>query len=321
MLGREKEIMDSQEVFIGIDVSKKILDVCVVPNGVTKKVHNNQKGFEILTPWLKEFQGALVVLEASGGFQTPVCGALHEAGFRVAVVNPRQVRDFAKAMGVLAKTDRIDACVLAEFAQRVKPEPRALKDKQSQLLSDLMVRRRQLLGMIVMEKNRLSAARKSIKRKIQLNLTWLEKQLADLDSEMDDFIKDSPIWRAKEDLLTSVPGVGKVLARTLLSSLPELGSVNRHGIASLVGVAPFNRDSGKYQGKRCCWGGRTAVRNALYMATFSAIRHNPVIRAHYEKLIAKNKTFKVAMVACMRKMLVIINAMVRENKSWNPVSA
>lgn len=320
-LGREKENMESKEVFIGIDVSKKLLDVCVLPQGEVTKVENNQKGFDRLISWLDQFKGALVVMEASGGLQTPACGSLHEAGFKVAVVNPRQVRDFAKAMGKLAKTDRIDAMVLATFAEKVRPEPRPMKDKQSQHLSELMARRRQLLGMIVMEKNRLSRASKSIKRKIELNLQWLDEQLAALDQEMDEFIKGSPIWRAKEDLLMSVPGVGKVLARTLLSSLPDLGTLNRHGIAALVGVAPFNRDSGKYSGQRSCWGGRSAVRRALYMATFVAVRHNPVIRAHYEKLISKNKKFKVAMVACMRKMLVILNAMLRDNKPWKPISA
>lgn len=312
--------MESKEVFIGIDVSKKMLDVCILPQGMVKKVENNQIGFEHLTKWLSEFKGALVVMEASGGLQTQVCGTLHEAGFQVSVVNPRQVRDFAKAMGILAKTDKIDASVLAAFAQRVRPEPRPLKDKQALYLSELMARRRQLLGMIVMEKNRLGAASKSIKPKIKLNLQWLESQLDDLDREMDDFIKGSPIWRAKEDLFRSVPGVGKVLARTLLSSLPELGTLDRHGIAALVGVAPFNVDSGKHHGQRCCWGGRAVVRNALYMATFVAVRHNPVIKAHYEKLISQNKKFKVAMVACMRKMLVILNAMARDNKPWNPVS-
>lgn len=308
------------DIFIGIDVSKKLLDVCVLPERSIKKAENNHNGIDRLLGWLSEFKGALVVLEASGGLQTPLCAALHEAGFQVAVVNPRQVRDFAKAMGVLAKTDRIDAEVLAEFAQKVRPAPRPLKDKQTQHLSELMARRRQLLSMIVMEKNRLGAASKSIKRKIKLNLEWLDSQLAELDQEVDDFIKGSPIWRAKEDLLRSVPGVGKVLARTLLSSLPELGDLNRHGIAALVGVAPFNRDSGNYQGQRSCWGGRVVVRNALYMATFSAVRHNPVIKAHYQKLRNQNKKFKVAMVACMRKMLVILNAMARDNKPWRPIS-
>lgn len=313
--------MERTEVFIGIDVSKKLLDVCVLPEGSVTKVENNHKGFDRLLKHLSDFKGALVVMEATGGLQTPVCGALHEGGFQVAIVNPRQVRDFAKAMGILAKTDKIDATVLARFAQKVRPEPRPLKDKQALYLSELMARRRQLVEMRVMEKNRAHTARKAIKRKIMLNIQWLGQQLADLDQEMDDFIKGSPIWRVKEDLLTSVPGVGKVLARTLLSSLPELGSLDRHCIAALVGVAPFNRDSGQYRGQRSCWGGRAVVRNVLYMATLSAVRYNPVIKAHYKKLIEQNKKFKVAMVACMRKMLVILNAMVRDNRPWSPVSA
>ncbi len=313
--------MKPDEFFVGIDVSKKLLDVCVIPDGGTKKVENNQKGFDRLVEWLGKYSGALVVLEASGGLQSAVCGALHEAGFKVAVVNPRQVRDFAKAMGILAKTDKIDAAVLAAFADKVRPEPRPLKDEQSQYLTDLMTRRRQLLDMVVMEKNRLARASKSIKRKVMLHLEWLDNQLAELDQEMDDFIKGSPIWRAKEDLLKSVPGVGDVLARTLLSSLPELGSLSRQRIAALVGVAPFNRDSGKYSGQRGCWGGRAIVRQALYMATFAAKRFNPVIRAHYEKLRGRNKKFKVAMVACVRKLLVILNAMVRDKKPWQPLPA
>lgn len=312
--------MELQEVFIGIDVSKKLLDVCVLASDKTTKVENNQSGFDRLIKWLSDFEGALIVMEASGGLQGPACAALYEAGFQVAVVNPRQVRDFAKAMGILAKTDRIDAKVLAMFGERVRPQPRPLQDKQAQYLSELMTRRRQLLGMIVMEKNRLGSAGKSIKRRIKLNLQWLENQLSELDQEMDDFIQGSPLWRAREDLLTSVPGVGKVLARSLLSFLPELGGLSRHGIAALVGVAPFNRDSGKYSGQRKCWGGRSVVRNALYMATLSAVRHNPVIKAHYARLRDGKKKFKVALVACMRKLLVILNAMVRDNKPWMPVN-
>jgi transposase len=313
--------MESQEVFIGIDVSKKLLDICVLPSGNTQKVENNQKGFERLIKRLEDFKGALVVLEASGGLQGPACAALYEAGFQVAVVNPRQVRDFAKALGILAKTDRIDAKVLATFADKVRPEAKPLKDKQSQYLSELMARRRQLLDMIVMEKNRLSRAGKSIKSKIKLNLQWLKRQLDELDQEIDDLIKSSPLWRAKEDLLTSMKGVGPVLSRTLLSSLPELGTLDRHSIAALAGVAPYNRDSGKYRGQRACWGGRKDVRNALYMAAVVAIRWNPVIKALYERLRADNKGFKVAIVACMRKMLVILNAMVRDNKPWMQANA
>jgi len=313
--------MKREEVFIGIDVSKKLLDVCVLPVEFAFKAENHQKGIDRLIERLGDYKGALVVLEATGGLQIKVCGALCEAGFSVAVVNPRQVRDFAKAMGILAKTDRIDAAVLARFAQKVRPEPRPLKDKQTLYLSELMTRRRQLIGMMTMEKNRMGAVGKAMKHRIAANLDWLNRQLSELDDEMDDFIKGSPMWRAKEDLLKSVPGVGKVLARTLLSSLSELGSLNRKKVAALVGVAPLNRDSGTFRGRRGCWGGRAAVRNALYMATLSALRFNPVIKAHYQKLRERGKVFKVAMVACMRKLLVLLNAMVRDNKPWSPISA
>lgn len=313
--------MENKKYFIGIDISKKRLDVCVLPMGSIYKVENTSKGLDRLAEKLRPFQKALVVMEASGGLQSPVCAALHEAGLRVAVVNPRQVRNFAKALGVLAKTDRIDATVLARFAEAIHPDPRPLPDKQAQYLSDLMARRRQLVGMAVMEKNRLGTASKSIKLKIKANLDWLEQQLADLDQEIDDLIKGSPIWLAKEDLLKSVPGVGNVLARTLLASLPELGSLNRHRIAALVGIAPFNRDSGNYRGKRSCWGGRAVVRNALFMATISSIRFNPVIKKFFSKLKSKNKKPKVAIVACMRKLLVILNAMCRDGRPWQPFSA
>jgi transposase len=311
--------MGKDKLFIGIDVSKKRLDVCILPEGRAIKVENTQRGIDRLCEKLSDFRGALVVLEATGGLQNPVCAALHEAEFQVAVVNPRQVRDFAKSMGILAKTDLIDARVLAQFAEKVQPEPRPLKEKQTQHLSDLMARRRQLIGMMTMEKNRLGTATKSIKKRIKVHIQWLENQLAELDKEMDQFIKGSSMWLAKEELLKSAPGVGKVLSRTLLSSLPELGELDRHGIAALVGVAPFNVDSGNYRGKRICWGGRAHVRCALYMATLSAIRTNPIIKAHYQKLREQGKEFKVAMVACMRKLLVILNAMVRDNKPWKPV--
>ena len=310
-----------KNAFIGIDVSKKRLDVCVLPTGEIFKEANTQNGLDSLVEKLGEFTGGLVVLEATGGLQNAASAALHEAGFNVSVVNPRQVRHFAKAMGVLAKTDRIDAKVLAQFAQKVRPEPRPLKDKQTQYLSELMARRRQLLGMIGMEKNRMGTASKAMKRRIRTNLKWLEEQLAELDKDLDKFIKGSPILLAKQDLLKSVPGVGPVLARTLMASLPELGSLNRHKVSALVGVAPLNRDSGQFRGQRKCWGGRVVVRNALYMATLSAIQHNPLIKAHYRKLRGDGKKFKVAVVACMRKLLVILNAMVRENQPWKPISS
>jgi transposase len=268
---------------------------------------------------MQELKPKLIVLEATGGLQTPLAAALAEADLPVVVVNPRQVRSFAKAMGQLAKTDRIDAKVLAHFGEMFKPTVRPLKSEEEKELSDLMSRRRQLLEMLTMERNRLGGATsRKVKRLIAVNIDGLKRQLAELDKDLDQMIKGSPVWRAKEDLLRSVPGVGKVLARTMLSSLPELGQLDRWRIASLVGVAPLNCDSGKYRGKRRIWGGRSEVRTALYMATFSATRHNPVIRAYYQRLVDKNKSFKVAMVACMRKLLIILNAMVKTGSTWDP---
>ena len=313
--------MEQPDYYIGIDVSKKFLDLCVLPTESSKKVENNPMGIERLVRELRNQQNSLVVMEATGGLETPACAALWEAGFKVCVVNPRQVRAFAKAMGFLAKTDRIDAKVLACFAQKIRPEPRPLKSKQVQNLHELMARRRQLLDMIVMEKNRLGNAGKSMRKKIKTHLDWLKAELADLDEQTDEFIKDTPMWKAKEDLLKSMPGVGPVSARTLMASLPELGTLNRQKIAALAGVAPFNRDSGKYRGKRSCWGGRADVRKALYMATLVATRYNAVIKSHYEKLRNNGKLFKVAIVACMRKMLTILNAMLRDNKPWIDVTA
>ena len=307
-------------MYVGIDVSKRHLDVAVLPNQDAFSVNNQQKGIDELVKRLKKLKPELIVMEASGGLQGPLCAALAAEALKVVVVNPRQVRDFAKAVGRLAKTDRIDAEVLANFGQRVRPPLRPLKDAQTQLLSELMARRRQVIDMIIMEKNRLHTSTKSMKQKIRTHIDWLKKELDDLDGQMDRMIRESQVWKEKEDLLCSVPGVGKVVARTLLSSLPELGQLHRRQIAALAGLAPFNCDSGKYRGQRRIWGGRAQVRNALYMATLSATRFNPVIRAHYLKLCGAGKKFKVAMVACMRKLLTILNAMAKNNTRWNPIT-
>ena len=256
------------------------------------------------------------MLEATGGFEVDVAGALAAAGLPTAVVNPRQVRDFARATGLLAKTDQLDAQALAHFAEAVRPEPRPLPDAQAQELSALLLRRRQLVDMLTAEKNRVSLAAARIRPQIQTHIAWLQQQLADLDRDLGQLIRSSPVWRAKDDLLRSVPGVGPVLATTLVASLPELGTLTRQQIAALVGVAPLNRDSGTWRGRRTVWGGRAHVRAVLYMSTLVAVRHNPALRAFYERLRHAGKLPKVALTACMRKLLTILNAMLKHQTRW-----
>jgi transposase len=259
------------------------------------------------------------VLEATGGYESLVAGAIAGRGIAVAVVNPRQVRDFAKATGVLAKTDRIDARVLARFAEAVRPEPRPLPTAEAKELEEYLSRRRQLVDMLTMEKNRLSiAATERLKRSLGRHIDWLEEALRRANDDIDKAIRSSPVWREQEDLLRSVPGIGPVSARTMLAELPELGRLNRKKIAALVGVAPLNRDSGMLQGTRTCWGGRASVRQVLYMAAVSAVRCNPVIRRTYAALRDRGKKHKVALVACMRKLLTILTAMVRDHRRWSP---
>jgi len=312
----------SDRSIVGVDVSKARLDLAVRPSGESWSVDNDEAGIKLLVKRLKPYPGALVVMEATGGFEHAVAAAVSAAGFEAAIVNPRQVRDFGRAVGQLAKTDTIDAGLLALFGERVKPEPRPLADEDLQVLQALMARHRQLIEMLTMEKNRLSMARATtVQHSLKRHIEWLEKQLRDVDRELGDAIKQSPIWRAKEDLLKSVPGVGRVTSTTCVAHLPELGLLNRKQIAALVGVAPFAHDSGSYRGRRVIWGGRATVRSALYMATLVATRHNPVIREFYTRLIQAGKPRKVALVACMRKLLTILNAMVRNNTHWeNPQS-
>lgn len=259
-----------------------------------------------------------MVLEATGGFERAAVAALAKAGLPVVVVNPRHVRDFAKALGRLAKTDALDATVLAEFSQRVRPAPRPLPDATVELLDSLLTRRRQLLEMLTAERNRLGGARAPIKRDITQHIRWLERRLADVDGELQAALEASSLYQAKANLLQSVPGVGRVTALTLLAELPELGRLSRREIAALVGVAPLNRDSGTRRGKRLVWGGRAGVRAALYMAALVGIRWNPVLRAFYTRLRTAGKPFKVAATACMRKLPTILNAMVRQNRPWTP---
>jgi transposase len=277
---------------------------------------HTEEGIATLVEQLRTRRPACVVLEATGGLQVPLASALAVGGIPVAVVNPRQVRDFAKATGQLAKTDAIDAQVLARFADAVRPTPRPLPDEATQQLGALLTRRRQLIEMLVAEQQRMQRAPRPIQRQIQAHLTWLKQQLAGLDEDLTHRIQATPLWCEHEDLLHSVPGIGPVVSRTLLAELPELGTLTHKQIAALVGVAPLNRDSGTLRGRRMIWGGRTVVRSVLYMSAVVAARHNPVIKAFYQRLRTAGKVPKVALVACMHKLLTILNAMVKHQTPW-----
>jgi len=311
--------MDMANQYVGIDVAKATLDVAIGSDGELVQVENSEAGVARLLERLGAVAPKLVVLEATGGYESVVAGAIVGRGIDVAVVNPRQVRDFAKATGVLAKTDRIDARVLARFAEAVRPEPRPLPTAEAKELDEYLSRRRQLVDMLTMEKNRQSIATTDrMKKSLKKHVDWLEEALRRANDDIDKAIRNSPAWREQEDLLRSVPGIGPVSARTMLAELPELGRLNRKKIAALVGVAPLNRDSGTLQGIRTCWGGRASVRQVLYMAALSAVRCNPVIRRTYAALRARGKKHKVALVACMRKLLTILTAMVRDQRRWSP---
>lgn len=310
--------MVEHPVCVGIDVAKAALDVAVSPTAERWTLAYTEREVAGLVRRLTGLHPALVVLEATGGLEGPLVGALATAGLPVVVVNPRQVRDFAKATGTLAKTDALDAAVLAHFAAAVRPTPRPLPDAATQTLAALVTRRRQLVEMLTAERNRLGSAPRVLRAEIQAHLTWLQRRLARLDTDLGQAIRTSPVWRVQDDLLRSVPGVGPVLSATLLASLPELGTLNRKAIAALVGVAPLNRDSGTLRGRRRVWGGRAAVRAVLYMGTLVAVRHNPVLRAFYQRLRAAGKLPKVALTACMRKLLTILNAMLKHQTRWNP---
>jgi transposase len=307
--------------FVGIDVSKHQLDVAVRPRGETWTVAHDEAGLSALVARLRALAPTLIVLEATGGLEVALAGALATATLPVAVVNPRQVRDFARSTGTLAKTDRLDAQLLAQFADTVRPEPRPLPDAQAQELTALLQRRRQLVEMLTAEKNRLALASRRIRPQLQAHIEWLYKQIAQFDDDLRQLVRASPLWREKDDLLRSAPGVGPVLATTLLAALPELGRLTRQQIAALVGVAPLNRDSGTLRGRRTVWGGRAHVRAVLYMSTVVAMRHNPVVAAFYHRLRAAGKAPKLALTACMRKLLTILNAMLKHHTHWAPVSA
>jgi transposase len=308
--------MNAMSSFVGIDVSKDRLDVAVLPSAEVWSATNDQQGAEELAAKLKKLSPELIVMEATGGLERLCAAVLASVGLQVAIINPRQARDFAKARGQLAKTDRIDAANLAHFAQAIRPETRVLPDEALEDLGALLTRRRQLLEMLVAERNRLSRAARSVMGDLKAHIRFLEAQLRGIEGELDDAIKRSPIWRAREQLLKSVPGVGRVLTQTLLADLPELGRLSHGQIAKLVGVAPLNRDSGRFRGTRTIWGGRATVRQALYMAALSASRWNPAIRTYYNRLRQAGKPAKLALVACMRKLLITLNAMVRSGQPW-----
>lgn len=307
---------EDRPYFVGIDVAQAGLEVAVRPTGHCWEVPQDSVGMATLLERLKALQPQVVVLEATGGMELPVVAALAAAGLPVAVVNPRQVRDFARALGKLAKTDRLDAQALAHFGEAVQPSPRPLPDAQAQELGALLARRRQVVEMLTAERNRLRGALPAVRRGIQDHIAWLEHTLAELDEHLGRTLRASPLWREKDDLLRGVPGVGPVLSLTLLAELPELGTLDRRQIAALVGVAPLNRDSGTLRGRRTVWGGRAPVRAALYMGTLVATRHNPVLRAFYQRLLQAGKPKKVALVACMRKLLTILNAMLKQRTRW-----
>jgi transposase len=305
------------KIYIGIDVSRLNLDIAVRPSGEQWRTGNDPDSIGHLVKRLQQLEPALIVVEATGGLENLLVAELSLASLAVAVVNPRQTRDFAKASGRLAKTDQLDADNLAHFGQAVQPEPRQLPDEQTQALAALVRRRRQLVTMLTAERNRLRTAPQVTSERITRHIKWLESELADLDTDLNNQLYQAGPWQATAEILTSTPGVGPVTTCTLLAQLPELGHLNRKQIAALVGVAPLNNDSGQQRGRRTIWGGRAAVRATLYMATLSAVRHNPVIRAFYERLLQAGKPKKVALTAAMRKLLTILNAMVKNNSLWN----
>lgn len=309
--------------YLGIDVSKARLDACLLPDGETFSVPNDPAGIGELLVRLERARPELVVVEATGNYERPAAAAIaaSEAGIAVAVVNPRQARDFAKATGRLAKTDKIDAEALARFASAIAPSPSALPDEEAQALRAVLARRRQLIEMLTAENNRLPMSPEAVAERIRAHIEWLEKELERTDKDLEEAIGASDTFKENEALLRSVPGVGPVLARTLLAELPELGTLTHKRLSALVGVAPFNNDSGQRRGKREVWGGRAPVRATLYMGALVATRHNPTIKEFYERLLGAGKPKKVALVACMRKLLTILNAMMRDRAVWRSANA
>jgi transposase len=304
--------------YVGVDVSKESLDTAVHSTGQIRSFTNDETGIAEAMAWLKEINPAITVMEATGGLEVSLYIALQEANLPLAVMNPRQIRDFAKSMGILAKTDRVDAKVLARYAATIQPEVRPLPDEEARQLNTLVTRRRQLVEMIIAESNRLKSTRnKAMKQRIQAHIDWLKVALDDIDKGVSQMIRQNPVWREKDKLLQSVPGVGPVLSATIIAELPEIGGLNGKKIANLVGVAPLNRDSGKHRGERVIQGGRFRVRRPLYMATLTAVRYNPAIGSFYNHLLENGKTKKVALTACMRKLLITLNAMLKHNSFWS----
>ena len=309
------------EKFVGVDVSKGTLDICIEPAGETLHVEYDEIGVRQIVKHLVALAPTLIVVEATGGLEMRLAGELAAKSLPVAIINPRQARDFAKAMGQLAKTDLVDAAVLAGFARAIRPAVRPIKDADTRNLDDLVNRRRQLVEMRVQEMLRMGTASKVQKKSLAAHITWLDKRITDLDDDLTKCLRASDAWRTKDDLLRSIPGVGTVTSLTMLAKCPELGSLNRREIAALTGVAPIAKDSGKHRGKRIVWGGRADVRAVLYMATVSAIRFNSSIKAFADRLKQAGKPSKVVIVACMRKLLTIMNAMIKNNTPWSPQNA
>lgn len=307
----------SNKWFVGVDVSKASLDVCIEPGGEQLHLANDDAGVAVLVQRLKRLQDSLTVLEATGGLEVLAATQLAAAGLAVAVINPRQVRDFARATGTLAKTDRLDAQVLAAFARQVMPPVRPLKDEASRGFEALLARRRQLVDMRVQEKLRAERAHKQVLKDVKAHVAWLDKRIAAVEGDLRNHLRSSEVWRAKDELLQGIPGVGAITSQTMLARLPELGHLDRREIAALGGTAPLAHDSGKHRGKRFTWGGRGDVRAVLYMACVSAMRFNPAIKAFAERLKAQGKPAKVVIVACMRKLLTIMNAMLKSGAPWS----
>lgn len=310
--------MPSSPLFVGIDVAKATLDIALRPSEQLWQIIYDDAQIEALVIQLSELSPTLIVVEATGGLERILVAALVAANLPVVVINPRLARDFAKAIGRLAKTDRIDAQVLAHYGEAIRPSRRPLPDADTQQLRALVDRRRQLMDMMSAEQSRLNTSSARIRDAIEYHLTWLRQQVGRLDEDLDGMLKASSLWREYDAILQSTPGVGPVLSRTLISQLPELGDLNRKEVAALVGVAPFNRDSGTWRGRRTIWGGRATVRAVLYMSTLVATRYNPVIREFYERLLVSGKVKKVALIACMRKLLTILNAMIKHQQQWQP---
>lgn len=308
--------MTEDSVCVGVDVAKNILDVAVSNSRETRQFNNDHKGITRSVRYIAGLKPVRVILEATGKYEIPLAEELQEKLLPVVIVNPRQVRDFARATGILAKTDMIDARILALFGLQIKPEIRLLPDQKAREMSSLLARRRQLIEMLTAESNRLIQANISIRPRIEIHIKWLEEAISAINDDLNRQIRSNPSWCEKDNLLKSVPGVGKIVSTTLLIELPELGKLNRRKIAALVGVAPLNRDSGTMRGKRTVWGGRAKLRAILYMAALVGVRRNPVMVAFYERLLKAGKAKKVALVACMRKLITILNAMMRTMTVW-----